>query len=326
MAIHTAGYGDSFGHEVSDMRGIGHVLNQWSAQVLRQNQDMLVFSRFLSLAPPGITMGKQKGETFRIPIFDWIEDTAGTTALSSGTVIPLLDQATNAVTGTLAEYGRGIGLENLLEYYTKIDNGREVVETLANNRALILNELTRSVIDNTTHNMVCGSAATLGTARFNVSGAATNTAATALDSVMVKAAYDHLKGARVPTFPNGLYVMIGDASSFRELKDEGVFAEYSYRNNTSFGLNGLIYQVLGNWEGFTFVQTEEGMNQGTLQYVYAVAPNVGAQAFAKPISLYFYPDINSDAGRLNVIKWHMVAGFVPTLRETGTRALKIYHA
>ena len=86
------------------------------------------------------------------------------------------------------------------------------------------------------------------------------------------------------------------------------------------GANGLIYQILGAWEGFLFVQTEEGMD-GTTGYV--IAPECGAQAYAKPISLYYYPDINSDAGRLNVVKWHMIAGFAQTLRNYGTRALRV---
>jgi hypothetical protein len=322
--IFSSGYGDSFGLQASDLRGQNQVLTQWSGQVLRLGMDMLVFPRFLAQAPPGIAMGLQKGDTFRIPIFNWITSTSGTTPLSSGTTIGLLSQGTLNVYGTLDEYGQGIGMENVIDYYTKLNNAAELLETLANNRARVLNELCRAVIDNTPHIAVCGVTGTTGTTRFNLSstsGIAT-TAISTLSSGVIKSVSDFFKGQRVPTFGNGLYVYVGNAAHLRGLKNEGVFENYNYYNNPGFN-NGIVYQVLGNWEGFTFVQTEEGM-AGT--YGYALAPEIGAVAYAKPISLHYYPDINSDANRLNVIKWHMIAGFAKTLRDYGTRAIKVYTA
>lgn len=320
----SSGYGDTFGYQVSDARGQNQILTQWSGEVLRLGMDMLVFSRFLAQAPPGIAMGLGKGDTFRIPIFNWITDTAGTTALSSGTTIPLLTQGTFNVYGTLDEYGRGIGMENTLDYYTKLNSAAELLETLANNRARVLNELCRSVIDVTPHVAIVGVSGTTGTVRYNLSstsGVAT-TAAGTLTSSVIKGLVDHFKAARVPTYANGLYIYVGNAAHLRPLKDEGVFENYNYYNNAGMA-NGIVYQVLGNWEGFTFVQTEEGM-AGT--YGYAVAPEIGAVAYAKPISLHYYPDVNSDANRLNVIKWHMIAGFAQTLRNYGTRCIKVYTA
>lgn len=324
MSIFTSGYGDSFGYQVSDARGQNQVLTQWSGEVLRLGMDMLVFSRFLSQAPPGIAMGLNKGDTFRIPIFNWITDTAGTTPLASGTVIPLLSQGTFNVYGTLDEFGRGIGMENTLEYYTKLNNAQELLETVANNRSRVLNELCRAVVNVTPHILVQGVTGTAGTSRYNLSstsGIAT-TATGTLSSSVVKSLFDHFKAARVPTFSNGLYIYVGNAAHLRPLKDEGVFENYNYYNNPGFA-NGIVYQVLGNWEGFTFVQTEEGM-AGT--YGYGIAPEIGAVAYSKPISLYYYPDINQDANRLNVIKWHSIMGFAQTLRDYGTRAIKVYTA
>lgn len=324
MSIFTNAYGDAFGYQVSDARGQNMVLTQWSGEVLRLGMDMLVFSRFLEQAPPGVAMGLGKGDTFRIPIFNWVTDTAGTTALSSGTSIPLLSQGTFNVYGTLDEYGRGIGMENTLDYYTKLNNASELLETLANNRARVLNELCRSVIDKSPHVAIIGVTGTTGTVRYNLSstsGVATTAAGTITSSV-IKNLSDHLKGARVPTFSNGLYVYVGNAAHLRPLKDEGVFENFNYYNNPGAN-NGIVYQVLGNWEGFTFVQTEEGM-AGT--FGYAIAPQVGAVAYAKPISLHYYPDINNDANRLNVIKWHAIMGFAQTLRDYGTRAIKVYTA
>jgi len=323
MSIFTSGYGDSFGLQSSDLRGQNQTLTQWSGQVLRLGMDMLVFPRFLNQAPPGIAMGLQKGDTFRIPIFNWITSTAGTTPLSSGTVISLVTQGTLNVYGTLDEYGLGIGMENTLDYYTKLNNAAELLETLANNRARVLNELCRAVIDNTAHVAVAGITGTPGTVLFN-QPAGTNTPGTlaiaTLYSTVIKALYDNFKSARVPTFGNGLYVYVGNAAHLRGLKNEGVFESYNYYNNPGFS-NGIVYQVLGNWEGFTFVQTEEGM---AATYGYALAPEIGCVAYAKPISLHYYPDINFDANRLNVIKWHMIAGFAKTLRDYGTRAIKVY--
>jgi hypothetical protein len=321
MAIFGAGYGDSFGLTSSQMAGQNQVLTQWSAQILRLGMDALVFPRFLSLVPPGITMGLNKGNTYRIPIFTWVEETAATTALTSGTVIPLISQGTLNVYGTLDEYGRGIGFEQTLDYYTKLDNAQALLETLANNRARVLNELARGVIDSTPHIVSLGVTGTLGTTRFNVSAASATLCAATLYSDHVKAIRDHLKTALVPTFPNGLYVYVGNSAHFRGLKNESIFENYNlYNTSQILAPNGLVYQVLGAWEGFVFVETEMGMTAAT---GYVIAPEAGAQAYAKPISLYYYPDINSDAGRLNVFKWYMIAGFSQTLRDYGTRVMKV---
>lgn len=324
MGIFTSGYGDSFGYQVSDARGQNQILTQWSGEVLRLGMDMLVFSRFLEQAPPGVAMGLGKGDTFRIPIFNWITNTSGTTPLSSGTTIPLLTQGTFNVYGTLDEYGNGIGMENTLDYYSKLNNAAELLETLANNRARVMNELCRSLIDNTPHVVSVGVTGTTGTIRYNLPGKNQNagtmqgTPAGTLTSAVIKDLGDHLKTARVPTYANGLYVYVGNAAHLRPLKDEGIFEQNAVMGGN--GGNSIVYQVLGNWDGFTFVQTEEGMSS---TYGYALAPQIGAVAYSKPISLHYYPDINNDANRLNVIKWHAIMGFGQTLRDYGTRAIKV---
>ena len=322
--IYGDGYGNVFGLSKVHMAGQNQVLTQWSGEILRLGMDKLVFPNFLSMTPPGITMGLDKGDTFRIPIFTWIEETAATTALSAGTVIPLLTQGTLNVYGTLDEYGRGIGFEYALEYYTKLDNAGALIETLANNRARVINELCRAIIHNTPHTAALGITGTAGTTRFNLGVGAGTASISTLTSGHVKNVYDFLKAKRVPTFSNGLYYYVGNAAHLRGLKNESVFENWSYYNNQmSVGLNGLVYQVLGAWQGFVFIQTEEGMD-GTTGY--AIAPEIGAQAYAKPVSLYYYPDMNQDAGRLNVIKWHMIAGFAQTLRNYGTRCIKVLGA
>lgn len=321
MAIFGAGYGDAFSLTSSQMAGQNQVLTQWSGQILRLGMDSLVFPRFLSLVPPGITMGLGKGNTYRIPIFTWNESTPATTALVSGTAIDIDAQGTLNVYGTLDEYGRGMGFENTLEYYTKLNNAQALLETLANNRARTINELCKQVVDNTPHIVSLGIAGTLATTRFGVSAASATLAADTLAGSHVKDIYDFLRSKKVPTFANGLYVYVGNSRHFRALKNESIFETYNIYNNAAVvGLNGLIYQVLGAWNGFLFVETEESMHYAT---GYVIAPEVGAQAYAKPVSLYYYPDINSDAGRLNVFKWHMIAGFSQTLRNYGTRAMKV---
>lgn len=307
------GYGDAFAVTKSQLSGQNQVLTQWSGEVIRLTQDLLVFPRFLDLAPPGVTLGLSKGDTWRAPIFLWNEDTAATTALTSGTTIPLISQSTLNIYGTIDEYGRGIASEMVLEYYVKFGLQGELLQTLANNRALVMNELCRSVIHSTPHVMILG---TNGTIFKNLAAASGTLARDKITSTHCKAIHDHLKTQRVPTFSNGLYYVIGNAAGFRSLKDEGVFTNYALYNRPS----AFIYQSLGQWEGFEFIQTEEGM-KGTSFYV--IAPNVGAQAYAKPMSLFYYPDFNSDAGRLNVYKWHMLAGYSAVLRDYGTRAIRV---
>jgi N4-gp56 family major capsid protein len=308
------GYGDAFAVNKSQMAGQNQVLTQWSGEVLRLTQDSLVFPRFFDLAPPGITMGLGKGDTWRAPIFLWNETTAATTALTSGTTIPLITQATLNISGTIDEYGRGIAAENVLEYYVKFGVQGELLQTLANNRALVLNELCRGIIHNTKHVAILGTNGTI----YRQLGAASATLANGtITTTQVNQLYDSLKAARVPRWGNGLYVWIGNAAQLRPLKDSGVFQNYSLYNAP---MAGYVYQTIGNFGGFTFIETEEGMNATTS---YILAPNVAAQAYAKPISLYYYPDFNSDAGRLNVFKWHMLAGFAPILRDYGTRAIRL---
>ncbi len=321
----TGGYGDFFSISSSELAGQNQVLTQWSAEVLRLGMDLLVFPRFLDAVN---VMGKQKGDTWRVPVFLWNESTDATTALVAGTTILIDTQGTNNIFGTLDEYGRGMGYELTIEYYTKIGINNEVVMTLANNRARVMNELARAIFQVNDHVVFSGIIGTVGTATgttvFNVgdltAGTGDNAANGSLTSSVIKDLRDGLKGRRVAVFPNSLYVIVGNAAMFRTLKDEGVFETYSYYNNTSFGLNGIVYQILGNWEGFTFVETEEGVPSNV---AYAFGRNVGGQAFAKPVQLFYYPDYNSDAGRLNVYKWHMIAGFAESLRQIGTTAVRV---
>lgn len=305
------GYGNFIGLGSSDL-GPGLVLTNWIPDVLRYGKDALVFPEFLRLDPRGF--GREKGDTFVIPIYSW--NSVATTALTAGTTIEVRTQTVGSVQVTLSEYGDALSKEGYIDYISNINNAAEVQQTLGQTWADTLNALAGDVFKNGLHG--ARSEDTSGSYYIGTNDPSDNWKGTGpISGSLVEAVYDKMKANKVPTFPDGKYRWVGNAVTLRPVKR---LAGWENMQLYNMGGEGLRSQQLGVWQGFTFVETEEYCRN---QESFVFGQEVGAYSFGNPMDIWYYPDFQDDAGRLQVWKWYAVLGLGATLRDKGTHLLVV---
>jgi hypothetical protein len=85
-------------------------------------------------------------------------------------------------------------------------------------------------------------------------------------------------------------------------------------------MQGIRYQVLGEFMGFVFVETEEQLSKGTL---FAFGANVGGYGFGQLPTVTYYPDFGQDAFRMPVWKTLFYRGQDVLWRDKGTCCVAI---
>lgn len=311
----AAGYGDMFSASASEMRAAGFEIQHFSKPILRNAIDQLVFSRFMT--PSTDAFGKGKGGTFTIRFAKDFGAISSVSALTSGTAIGIGSQAWDKVEMNMYEYGTGVGVEDFANMLTDIDLQMEVQQTLGRHVGRMINWLDFDIFNKTNKAIEVGSMGSYGYIGTNRAGLASATAFGELGPGGVALAYDTLRGALVePLTDGGLYGMLGNADTFRHLKSGSIFA-----NQTLWGnMSGMTYQVLGQFNGFLFVETSENLNKGT---TFAFGKNVGGYGFGMNPRTFLYPDFGSDAGRLGVFKTLFYRGQGAIRRSVGTACIII---
>jgi hypothetical protein len=95
-------------------------------------------------------------------------------------------------------------------------------------------------------------------------------------------------------------------------KEKDIVAEFYNQ------LQGEKYQILGEFNGFIFAETEEQLSKGTS---FAFGANVGGYGFGMVPTTYFYSDYGQDAQRLHVWKTLFYRGQGTILRDKGTSCI-----
>lgn len=317
MAFKNAvGYGDMFSYTGANVRGDGFEVPRLAGTVLRTAFSELVFGRLFSESRDAFGVGK--GGTFTVPIFkDW-GSPATVSPLVTGTAISVGTQNVDSIPMSMYEYGTGIGWETLGDWFTSIDVRSQLVNTLGRHIGRMVNWLDYDIVQGGNFSLELIAAGSfsplLGTNRRR-SGVATIFAE--LGQGAMALAYDSFKKSLVsPVTERGLYGIVGNSRTFRNLKQGSVFQnQYLYS-----GLQGRNYQILGEAFGFLFLETEELTGNGT---TFAFGQGAAGFGFGKLPSLTFYPDFGSDAGRLQVWKTLFYRGQGPIWRDKGTAIITI---
>jgi hypothetical protein len=309
-----AGYGQFFSYDVAGIRGDGFEVQNMSPQILRHAFGQLVFARGMNQSRDAF--GKGKGGTFTVPIFqDWGAPTS-VTPLTTGTAIGIGTQHTDSVSMSIFEYGTGVGYEGMGDWITNLDVRNELVQTLGNHIARMINWLDYDTLVNTTFSIEKVAAGSYS----NLLGTNRKVFATAYGELGiggVALAYDSLRKSIVPPITQrGKYLWIANAETLRNLKQGSVFQNFDLYSD----LSGFIYQTLGEFMGFVFVETEELLNKGTS---IVLGANAAGYGFGKMPTTYYYPDFGSDAGRLSVWKTIFYRGQGPIWRDKGTAAIVV---
>lgn len=310
----SAGYGDLFSYTRANISTDGFEVKNISRDVLRFAIGQLVFARFLNESRDSFGVGK--GGTFTVPIFrNWAAPTS-VSPLTPGTAIGIGTQQTLSASFVMHEYGTGIGYETIGDWITDIDVRKQLVETLGLHIARMINWLDYNVLVNTTFSIESPAPGSY----TNLLGTNRQTSQAAYGELGpggVALAYDSLKKSLVePLTSRGQYIMVGNAETFRHLKHGSVFINQALYSDIS----SFKYQVLGEFMGFVFVETEELTGKGT---ALAIGANAGGYGFGLPPKTFYYPDYGADAGRLQVWKTIFYRGQGPIFRNIGTAVICI---
>jgi len=310
------GYGQFFTYSAENIRGDGFEVKHFAGTIMRQAIGQLIFARALNESRDAF--GKGRGGTFTTPIVNNWGEPGTVQPLTSGTAIGIGSQTTDKIEMNLYEYGTGVGYEGLGDYFTDLPFQAEVNRTLSIHISRMVNWLHYDILANTDHSIevvATGSyAKLLGTNRKR-SGVGTSFGELGWGGVAL--AYDTFRTSLAsPVTERGFYVMFGNSETFRNLKQGSVFQNAQLYTD----LRGLRWQILGEFQNFVFVETEELLRKGT---AIAVAANAGGYGFGQLPRTWYYPDYGNDAGRLSVWKTKFVTGQGGIWRDRGTAAIMI---
>jgi len=307
------GYGNLFSYNTANARADGFEVKNLSTPILRQAFSQLVFTRLLNQSRNAYGVGK--GGTFTIPIaLDWgVPDSVS--PLVSGTAIGLGTQKMTSVNMAMYEYGTGVAYEGFTDWVTNLDIRNELVTTLGNHIGRMINWLDYDIVSKSKFAIevqVPGSYGFLATHRKQAQATYGE-----LGPGGLAMAYDIFKKSIVvPATDRGLYLAVGNAESFRHLKQGSVFQNLSLYTDQ----RGLRYQILGEFMNFLFIETEELTGKGT---VFLAGANVGGYGFGLNPRPFFYPDFGQDAGRLDVWKTLFYRGQGTIYRDIGTALIAV---
>jgi hypothetical protein len=309
-----AGYGDMFSYTVGNIRTDGFEVQNMAGTIMRQAVGELVFARLFNPSRDAFGMGR--GGTFTVPIFKHWGAPTSVTPLTSGTAIGLGAQTTDSVSMSINEYGTGVAYETLGDWITNLDIRGELTKTLGMHIGRMINWLDYDLVSNSKFSIECTStgsySALLGTNK-QVSGATFGE----LGPGGLALLYDTFRKSLVPPVTDrGFYALVGNAQTFRHLKQGSVFINAQLYSN----LQGIRMQVLGEFMNFVFIETEELTGRGTS---FALGGNACGYGFGKLPTVTYYPDFGSDAGRLQVWKTLFYRGQGPIWRDKGTSIITV---
>lgn len=310
-----AGYGGMFGYTGANVRADGFEVKHLAATIMRRAFGELVFTRFLNESTDAFGVGK--GGTFTVPIFKDFGQPGTVSPLVSGTAIGVGTQQTDSVSMMMYEYGTGIAYERILAWFTSLEVQNQLIVTLGNHIGRMINWLDFNVMNQTIFGMevpASGSYTTVGTSRNGINQGTYGEIGMGALALL----YDTFRKSFVsPLTDRGMYGMVGNSETFRNLKQGSVFQNAFLYNS----LQGIRYQVLGEFMNFVFVETEEQLTKGT---AFAFGANVGGFGFGQLPNVTYYPDFGQDAGRLPVWKTIFYRGQDAIFRDKGTACIKIH--
>lgn len=306
------GYGNLIPTGRPELQTANLELTKWSADALRFGSDQLLFSRFVQT---GVDFGVGVGGTIRVPVLAWDRTISGTAPLTQGSSIPVGTTDLDYVDVNVNEFGRAYSKTAFFDYLTNMNYRNQLVMQLGFNFGVTWDAYIRDQFMGGVHGAYSNAAANSG---LNIGSALSDEFGTqALNGSHIEQLRDHLKAQFVPTFPNGLYAMIGNAQTFRNIKQE-----QGWTNLQLYNLRGenIIRQSVGVFNGVAFFETEENTeNHKSVIF----GPGAVVQGFGSPMEIRVEGDWKQDFQRFMAFAWYLIGGAAPALRDKGTHAMVI---
>lgn len=341
------GYGGDQGFTRTQLSSTGLFPTIWAQEALTFAMPTVYFPL---VTPSRTELSVQSGQTIVVPLHGEMTDSSWPT-LIEGTSITVGSYNMDSMSVAVQEAGRGLAVERLVRQYL-VDgsypgDAQNFVNKLMRNFALSWENQLREVYLSGRFRIVSaaqGSHSSLQSDLGGTGAGGTGTfAQTTLDAVLAE--FRQVRTGSLGTFivnpySDGLYRLVANWRTIRGLTKEADFVSLETRNQSRAGM-GMVYQVIGEWNGFSIVR-HDLMPDGT---VLCHGQNVAVQAFGGqfedsdipaedilrleeplPFQIRFERNWKNDFHRVKAAAWYVMAGSAKSLIDTGTAAIRVHVA
>jgi hypothetical protein len=340
------GYGDSLGFSRTQLSETGLFPTVWLQEALRLEMPGVYFPM---VTPFETSLEERAGQNVVVPLEGEMVDSSWPT-LSEGTSITVGSYNADAFTVLLKEAGRGLAVERLVKQYIGAGlypgAAEKFVGKLARNFVLSWENQLRSIYLNTQwgfYSVASGSMSSIkrdeaGTGLFSITGSMRTTYMDLVLRELRQVKTGSLGTFIVGPYDDGLYRLVGNWNTIGYLTKEPDFVSLETRNQQRGG-RGMIYQEIGEWNGFKIVN-HALMPDGTS---IAHGRNVAIQAFGGqfedddidprditriedpvPFQIRYERNWKGDFNRAKAAAWYTVAGSSAALRDLATACIRIH--
>jgi hypothetical protein len=296
---------------------------KWYSTYLEALPTYDMWSQFVTFAAgAGDFVNKGEGDTIRVNFFDNMNVPAA--SLVEGTLIARGTQASSQVSLTVVDEGNRLDISGLQGWC--VDS--PLIENAA--RACVKNALQ-------TNDVRIGAIYVAATSYFSCYGtdayyenAHTGTRGTEyFYPEHARLICQRLKRLGVAPYPDGFYHAVGAPGAWNNLMKQSQVLDNAARlGDSSIYSKGLV----GAFAGIAFhdewganAQTTYSATVGT-SVIFGDVSCVGGNDINSPNLIWYYPDPENDAGRLQRVTWHFHQAYSLTLQgTTNARVFKLYH-
>lgn len=318
---YPADYGNHFPADKSTY-GSNTVPEIWRDEVLRYGMSKALFPQWVTYWED---LRGGPGETLYVPLMNSLAH-AATTALTTGTGIPMQSQTSARLSVTVAEYGNGVELERINIDFSQPNMPQEAVKSLGDDWAWSMNHHAAATMFTSGHMFKALTGAN-GTRDYVAGGVPRGGTATGsfhrdflgeVRDIFVSNSNGQLvPPMEIPGY-GAFYGFVAHPADTRGIKKDVAWENLQLYNTQGAG---IFTSRVGVLEDFLVIETNLGVTSGT---ALAFGADAFALAMATPMELFFYPDYMQDARRAQAWKWYSVFNYALALANVGTHAIKCF--
>ena len=316
---YPADYGNYFPDDLSTY-GSNTVPEIWRDETLRYAMSKALFPQWVTYWED---LRGGPGDTLHVPVMQAL-DHAATTALVTGTGIPMQSQKSARIDVTVAEYGNGVQLARTNVDFSQPNMPAEAMKSLGDDWAWSMNHHAAATMFTSGH--LAYAVAGAGSLDYVAGGGGRKAPSGGFGRSFLGDVRDEFvsntNGQIVPPMDipgyGAFYGFVAHPADTRSIKNDVTWENLQLYNLQG---KGIFTSRVGVLEDFVIFETNLGVTSGT---ALAFGQDAFALAMATPMELFFYPDYMQDAGRAQAWKWYSVFNYCLAFANTGTHAIKCF--
>ena len=318
---YPADYGNYFPADKSTY-GSNTVPELWRDETLRYAMSKALFPQWVTYWED---LRGGPGETLHVPLMSQLAH-AATTALATGTGIPMQSQESARLDVTVAEYGNGVQLERINVDFSQPNMPSEALRSLGDDWVWSMNHHAAATMFTSGHLAYAAAGGGAATLDYVAGGGGRVAPAGGFGRDFLGDVRDDFvsnsNGQTVPPMDipgyGAFYGFVMHPSDARSLKNDVTWENLQLYNLQG---RGIFQSRVGVIEDFVIFETNLGVTAGT---GLAFGQDAFALAMATPMELFFYPDYMQDARRAQAWKWYSVFNYALAMADKGTHAIKCF--